>query len=93
MNQKQMKVDFVLEKESELRTLRESNREQLNEAQREASRLRDREDELQVRDMFAFVKIKQRLIHGMCRNMKFILSVDQDKFHISKHPCIVLFII
>ena len=58
MNQKQMKVDFVLEKESELRTLRESNREQLNEAQREASRLRDREDELQVRDMFAFVKIK-----------------------------------
>ena len=49
MNQKQMKVDFVLEKESELRTLRESNREQLNEAQREASRLRDREDELQVR--------------------------------------------
>ena len=47
----------------------------------------------------------------MCRNMKFILSVDQDisrvseanewdflittrnKFYISKHPCIVLFII
>jgi FKBP-type peptidyl-prolyl cis-trans isomerase (trigger factor) len=38
----------ISEKESELKNLRASNREQLSEAQKDITRLREREQELQV---------------------------------------------
>ena len=39
---------LFLEKEFELRTLRDKNKEQLNEAEKEVNRLRQREVELKV---------------------------------------------
>jgi hypothetical protein len=44
-----IRIWTVSEKESELKNLRESNREQLSEVGREVTRLRVREQELQVR--------------------------------------------